>query len=96
VGQQIADQEPGLAPVDSSYIYDPTYYAQFSELRQPTRLWEVFGSDGKLRAQVWLSSMFTPKITHNCQLYGFLEDADGAFSVATSPLGKECERLAGT
>lgn len=85
-----------VRPVDSSYIYDPTYYAQLSELRQPTLLWEVFGSDGKLRAQVRLSSMFTPKTTHDCQLYGFIEDSDGAYSVAAIPLGKECERLAGT
>lgn len=83
-------------PMDSSYIYHPWYYAQISELRQPTRLWEVFGSDGKLRAQVRLSSMFTPMTTHDCHLYGFLEDSDGAYSVATIPLGKECERLAGT
>lgn len=83
-------------PMDSSYIYDPWYYAQISELRQPTRLWEVFGSDGKLRAQVRLSSIFTPMTTHDCHLYGFLEDSDGAYSVATIPLGKECERLART
>lgn len=83
-----------VRPMDSSYVYAPAYYAQIPELRQPTRLWEVFGRDGALRAQVRLSSMFTPKTVHNCQLYGFLEDSDGAYSVATIPLGKVCERLA--
>ena len=81
-------------PIDSSYVYHPWYYAQLSQLRQPTRLWEVFGPDGHLRAQVRLPSMFAPTTVHDCQLYGFLEDSDGAFSVATIPLGKECARLA--
>lgn len=82
-----------VRPVDSSYVYSPEYYAQLSELRQPTRLWEVFGRDGKLRAQVRLSSMFTPETAHDCQLYGFLEDSDGAFSVAVVPLGDQCDKL---
>ncbi len=81
-------------PIDSSYVYHPWYYNSLSELRQPTRLWEVFGRDGKLRAQVRLSSMFTPKTVRACQLYGFLEDNDGAYSIAAIPLGKECKRLA--
>jgi len=85
-----------VRPIDSSYVFAPTYYAQLQRLRQLTRLWEVFGIDGKLRAQVRLSSMFTPMTTHDCQLYGFLEDSDGAYSVATIPLGKVCKRLDGT
>lgn len=80
-------------PVDSSYVYHPWYYNQLTQLRPPTWLWEVFGADGTLRAQVRLSSMFTPKTIHDCQLYGFLEDSDGAFSVATIPLGEACGRL---
>lgn len=82
-----------VRPVDSSYVYSPEYYAQLSELRQPTRLWEVFGRDGKLRAQVRLSSMFTPRTAHDCRLYGFLEDNDGAYSVAAIPLGNACDKL---
>jgi hypothetical protein len=84
-----------VRPVDSSYVYHPWYYNQLTELRQPTWLWEVFGADGTLRAQVRLSSMFTPKTVHDCQLYGFLEDSDGAFSVATISLGEKCEQLGG-
>jgi hypothetical protein len=83
-------------PVDSSYVYHPWYYNQLTQLRPPTRLWEVFGPDGKLRAQVRLSSMFTPKTVRDCQLYGFLEDSDGAYSVATVPLEEACEKLSGT
>jgi hypothetical protein len=82
-----------VRPVDSSYVYHPWYYNQLSQLRQPTWLWEVFGADGTLRAQVRLSSMFTPKTIYDCQLYGFLEDSDGAFSVATISLGEACGRL---
>jgi hypothetical protein len=82
-----------VRPVDSSYVYHPWYYNQLTELRQPTRLWEVFGSDGKLRAQARVSSMFTPWTVQGCKLYGFLEGSDGAFSVATIPLGDECEKL---
>jgi len=82
-------------PVDSSYVYHPWYYNQLTQLRPPTWPWEVFGSDGKLRAQVRLSSMFTPKTIHDCKLYGFLEDSDGAFSVATISLGEKCEQLGG-
>ncbi len=82
-----------VRPVDSSYVYHPWYYNQLSQLRQPTWLWEVFGADGTLRAQVRLSSMFTPKTIYDCQLYGFLEDSDGAFSVATIALGEACGRL---
>ena len=84
-----------VRPVDSSYVYHPWYYNQITELRQPTWLWEVFGSDGKLRAQARVSSMFIPRTVRGCKLYGFLEGSDGAFSVATIPLGDECERLGG-
>jgi hypothetical protein len=83
-------------PVDSSYVYHPWYYNQLAELRQPARLWEVLGADGELRAQVRLSSMFTPKTVHDCQLYGFLENSDGAYAVATVPLGAACGKLSGT
>ena len=82
-----------VRPLDSSYVYAPAYYTQLAELRQAERLWEVFGRDGALRAQVWISSMFTPTTAHACQLYGLLEDADGAFSVAVIPLGEECVKL---
>jgi hypothetical protein len=82
-------------PVDSSYVYHPWYYNQLTGLRPPTWLWEVFGADGTLRAQVRLSSMFTPRTINNCQLYGFLEDSDGVFSVATISLGDACEKLDG-
>jgi hypothetical protein len=80
-------------PVNSSYVYHPWYYNQLTRLRPPTWLWEVFGADGTLRAQVRLSSMFTPRTINNCQLYGFLEDSDGVFSVATIALGEACGRL---
>ena len=85
-----------VRPVDESYVYRLAYYVQLSELRQPTWLWEVFGADGTLRAQVLLSSMFTPKAVHDCQLYGFLEDRDGVYSVAMVPLGGACGKLGGT
>jgi hypothetical protein len=84
-----------VRPVDSSYVYAPTYYIQLPALRQPTRLWEVFGTDGRLLAQVRLSSMFSPKTIHECNLYGFLEGSDGSFSVATIPLKTQCMKLLG-
>jgi hypothetical protein len=39
--------------------------------------------------------MCIPRTVRGCKLYGFLEDSDGAFSVATIPLGDECEKLGG-
>lgn len=85
-----------VMPVDSSYVYHPWYYSQLPELRQPTRLWEIFGADGTLRAQVRLSSMFGPRAIHNCLLYGFVEDINGVYSVGTIPLRTLCGALAGT
>lgn len=85
-----------VRPVDESYVYRLAYYVQLSELRPPTWLWEVYGADGTLRAQVRLSPMFTPRTVHDCKLYGFLEDSDGVYSVATIPLGEACEKLGGS
>jgi hypothetical protein len=67
--------------VDTSIKFHPMLVGQFPELRPPAFRWSVFGPSGKWLADVLIPSGFSPLLIESDDLWGLVENEDGAISV---------------